>query len=295
MHKFILVVSAALLLPSTASSKPADSVNPAARAGVPFDLSTGRPMFSVDMSDGTTLPVMLDTGSQGAVISQALADRFKLDVIGEAFIGSPYGGEPTKSKIVALAPMSLQGIALVDLRAVIIPDAMVPKDAPGLLISAAQFGGRPFTLDFATNRLVLSDKAKSPKSGWHKLDDRNMPRAEIAIGKQRVSIVIDTGNPGRLVLPRAFAEAVGAKIPDSPVGKIGTVDASFDRYEAVFDQDAVIAGQALRIGTVSVVDGMGANMGSKALAGFQLTIDAANRRWRLDRADRRKPLVSAKA
>lgn len=260
----------------------------------PLDLSTGRPILTLTIADGATVKAMLDTGGQGAVITQSLVDELKLEVIGEAFIGSPYGGPPKTAKIVALPSLSLGGLTLSRPEAVVLPDGQIPKDSPRLTISSVQFGARPYILDFAAYQLVVPAKVRATKIGWHKIDERNMPVAEIVIGKDRTKLVLDSGNPGSFVLPRTFALATGAKLSDKPVGKIRTIDASFDRYTGIFNRDAVVAGQRVRLGTVSVVDGMGANMGSKALAGFQLTIDMPNRRWRLDRADGRKPVIDIK-
>jgi predicted aspartyl protease len=286
MNKPLHLALALLFLPSLAAAAPTQGF------AAPFDLSTGRPIFALATSDGSTVEAMLDTGAQGAVIAQSLADTLKLAVVGEAQIGSPYGGQPMAVNLVALPPLSLGGFQLTKLEAVVMPDERLLKGGPKLTISSVQFEGRAYTLDFAANQIVIPAKANTAKSGWHLIDKRNMPITMITIGKNAVRLVLDTGNPGLLVLPRAFAEASGATLSDKPVGQIRTIDAAFDRYDGTFNRNAQIAGQKVRLGKLSVVDGMGANMGSKALAGFQLTIDMPNRRWRLDRADGKTPLIS---
>jgi hypothetical protein len=287
MLKTMKLGLALILLPLPVAAIAAQDVS------VPFSLTTGRPVLVLTRADGTVLEAVLDTGGQGAVITKSLADALKLDVVGKALIGSPYGGQPLEAELVGLPPLSLGGFALAKLEAVVLPDAQLPKGSPGLTISSVQFGERAYVLDFAKNQLVVPDKANGARSGWHILDGRNMPVTEIAIGSRRTRLVIDTGNPGSLVLPRDFAVANKAKLSDKPVGQIRTIDAAFDRYTATFNRDATIAGRPVRLAGLSVVDGMGANMGSKALAGFQLTIDKPNRRWRLDRTDGKTPVIGA--
>src|SRR5262249_50234237 len=55
---------------------------------VPMHWFTKRPVVEVKINDKGPYRFILDTGAQGSVLDQGLADELKLPVVGEARVGS---------------------------------------------------------------------------------------------------------------------------------------------------------------------------------------------------------------
>lgn len=271
-----LSTSCAAQQPNTIADKAALQID----GSVVFSTEGGRPVV-VARVNGQEMPVIFDSGSQGAVISKSLADSLKLEVIGEAMVGSPYGGQPKTAFIVSLGSLSLGGVKAVQTDAVVIDDNKLPPGSPALVIGPNLFADRSVELDFANKTLSFSSEIPSDVENWQKMDGRGMLKTTLTIGQETIDVTIDTGNPGGLNLPKSFAERLGIPLTPMPGRKIKTVDAEFPLFEGNVDQDVMLAGAPLRLGSTVFADIPSANAGAKTLEGLRLIIDTPRRRWRL--------------
>ena len=253
---------------------------PKSADGVSFSTESGRPVV-VAQVNGQEMPVIFDSGSQGAVISKSLAGSLKLEVIGEAMVGSPYGGPPKTAFVVSLGSLALGGVSAVQLDAVIIDDSQLPAGSPGLVIGPNLFADRAVELDFAAKTLRFASEIPGDAANWQKMDGRGMLKTTLTIGQEDVELTVDTGNPGGLNLPKLLADRLGIALTPLPGRKIKTVDAEFPLFEGMVDQDVTLAGAPLRLGSTIFADIPSANAGAKTLEGLRLIIDTPRRRWRL--------------
>lgn len=282
MYKIAAILVFASLSISCAAQQPVTNANVAApqNAGVAFSTESGRPVVVARVNE-QEMPVIFDSGSQGAVIAKSLADSLKLEVIGEAMVGSPYGGPPKTAFIVSLGSLSLGGVNAVQTDAVIIDDSQMPPGSPTLVIGPNMFADRAVELDFATQTLRFSSEMPGDAANWQKMDGRGMLKTTLTVGQEKIDVTIDTGNPGGLNLPKSLADRLGIALTPLPGRKIKTVDAEFPLYEGKVDRDVTLAGAPLRLGSTIFADIPSANAGAKTLDGLRLIIDTPRRRWRL--------------
>ena len=286
MYRIAALLAFTSLSTSCAAQQPnakVDSAAPKHTSGVALSTESGRPVV-VAQVNGQEMPVIFDSGSQGAVIAKSLADSLKLEVIGEAMVGSPYGGPPKTAFIVSLGSLALGGANAVQTDAVIIDDSQLPPGSPALVIGPNLFSDRVVELDFANKTLSFSSEIPSDADNWQKMDGRGMLKTVLTIGPEKVEVTIDTGNPGGLNLPKSLAERLGIALTQMPGRKIRTVDAEFPLYEGMVDQDVTLAGAPLRLGATIFAEIPSANAGAKTLDGLRLIIDTPRRRWRLESA-----------
>ncbi len=282
MYRIAAILVFASLSTSCAARQPVTNANVAApqNAGVAFSTESGRPVVVARVNE-QEMPVIFDSGSQGAVIAKSLADSLKLEVIGEAMVGSPYGGPPKTAFIVSLGSLSLGGVNAVQTDAVIIDDSQMPPGSPTLVIGSNMFADHAVELDFATQMLHFSSEMPGDAANWQKMDGRGMLKTTLTIGQEKIDVTIDTGNPGGLNLPKSLADRLGIVLAPMPGRKIKTVDAEFPLYEGKVDQEVMLAGVPLRLGSTIFADIPSANAGAKTLDGLRLIIDTPRRRWRL--------------
>lgn len=250
-------------------------------ADVAMNLQSRRPSISARINGGEPLEILYDTGSQGAVISQSLATKLDLKVIGEALIGSPAGGTPISAKVVMVDRLDIGNYQARDIEAVIMDDGKLPANT-NMIIGNNQFSGAQIELNFAEQRFRLSIAANSDSAGWNSLDGRGLPTATVTIGKEIIPLYIDSGNPGWLDLPKSVADKVPLKGPLRETGMIKLVDRSIARFAAPMDVVANVAGTDVRlVGDITFAEFRFANLGSRALKTARLLIDMPNKRWKL--------------
>jgi predicted aspartyl protease len=284
MRRVALIVSFALTAACAGAPKQTAPVLVTAPAGpvqttTPLDLSTGRPMVAIAFPGGHSGQFILDTGSQGAVLTQSAADTLKLEIIGEALLGSPAGGAPVKVFVVNLGNLMLAGAPATKTEAVVAADKTLPANAGMGVLAPTQWGDKVVTIDLAANTLTMGTSAPDTLQTWHPISSRNQTEADIEIAGEKLRAHIDTGNPRGVVLPLAMAKTLGVENKLTPTETIRTVDASAPAFTAKVDAQISIGGVKLAVSDVTFSGAGQANIGVKALRGYTLVLDNPRRRW----------------
>jgi hypothetical protein len=245
----------------------------------------GRTAIDVVLNGAHALRANYDSGAQGMVIAQSLADELDLPVVGEALLGSPAGGVPVPVKIVQLQSLSVGGVAMNtaprSLDALLMEDSRLPSGVR-LILSSSNFPGSLIELDFVAARFRVSPSPVGDEADWLALDERGLTATTLVIGSTRIPLHVDTGNPGSLDLPRSFAAELPLDAPLQEHAKITLVDKTLGTYRAPMKTEARIGEQAVSLdGTFVFADFPFANLGVDGLRKARLQIDHSKRRWRL--------------
>lgn len=257
---------------------------PGALADLPMDLSTGRPRVMASVNGRPAEVVEFDTGSTGAVVQRAYVDKYKLPIIGEVPLRSPFANvPPTIAKTVLIESIVVGGVTLRNVKAVVLEEAgFVGADAP-LIIGPGEFRRHVVTLDYPAGRFSLTTSRPAGKSGWQRHKPGSQLETSIEVQGQRATLLIDSGNPGMLMLPKSLAERVDPAMKLAPVGAIRTVDREIPIFIGNLNRDVKLASVSAKLGNTLFADVPFANLGSQGLQQFRLTIDNPRQRWRIDR------------
>ncbi|HRC58296.1 MAG TPA: retropepsin-like aspartic protease [Kofleriaceae bacterium] len=293
------------LLASCASASPGSGVtaeHPAAspaEADVPLQLRDGRTAIEVRLDGGPPILANYDTGSQGMVMSEGLATRLGLQVVGEALLGSPAGGPPIPAKLVELTSLSVGGMVVPraprSLEAVLIADTRLPAGVE-LILGNRQFPRSLIELDFAGQRFRLAAAERVDSSTWNQTDERGLLAGTLQIGAERVPLHIDSGNPGLLDLPLALASRLPLRSPPRGGESISLVDRTLPVVRAELDLPATLAGNEVQLsGSFRFVELPSANLGARAMRLARLRIDTARQRWTLQLPSSPRPQLGEPA
>lgn len=255
-----------------------------AGAGTPsakLDMSSGRSVVIATTDKGGEQSFIFDTGSQSATILKSVAEAKKYEVVGEALLGSPGGGEPLKSFIVALEGLSIAGVKAKEHSAVILDDKVMPLGTAAGALGPTQWRDHIVEIDLGDEIVSFRKKPKRKVAVWAPLSERGLTVSEIEIAGLRVNAHIDTGNPRGVVLPIAVARQLGWAEALKPAGEIRLVDRAIPVFTAERDVTANILGQTIVLKAVKFADAPFANVGAGALRGQVIIIDNPNRRWGL--------------
>ena len=264
-------------------------------ADVPMDISSGRPVIMAQIGDGPPVEVEFDTGSQGAFIPKAMADKLKLPVIGEARLGSPFGGEPKIAKLVSLGKLKIGGAAATMVDATVEDDIGFRGANARLVIGPAMFANHVVTFDYAARRIKLSPMAPENIKSWVPADPNGLLESTVELGNKSYILHIDSGAPGALTLPRSSLDSLAVKPELRPYARMRTIDKEFTVDIGTLNADAVVAGVPVKLVGTLFADVPFANLGSQGLSEFTVVIDNPGKRWALVAPAGKTPLLAAMA
>lgn len=259
---------------------------PDALGTVAMDLLTGRPRMTASVNGRPAETVEFDTGSTGAVVQRAYVEKHRLPITGKVPLRSPYGNAPpVMADTVLIETIELGGITVRNVRAVVLDDqGFVGADAP-LIIGPSEFPKHVITLDYPGGTFSLTETNPGGAAGWQRRKPGHQLETIVTVQGQRVPLLVDSGNPGVLTLPKSMAGRIDPQLKLTQVGAFRTVDREIAIYLGDLNRDAVLATIPLKLGKTLFADVPFANLGSQGLLSFRLTIDNPRRRWRLEKTD----------
>jgi predicted aspartyl protease len=268
--------------------------NAAGVIALDMDVSSGRPLIEVS-AGGTRGRFILDTGAATVVVQSSFARAANARVLGSTRLGSPLGGEPVEAERVEIENAAVGGIELGALNATSIPDDTIPlPGAVGVLPMRALTTNHVVELDFGAGSLNLSDRPLRPIQEWTRRSFGSpILQTTLTIGGADIVAHIDTGNPGRILLPIAYARTLGVDAQLRQAGRMRTVDAQRDIYEAPYQGSVEIAGVRLNVDALRFADVPAANVGVLALSGLVLVIDRGGERFALRGSTAGAPALQA--
>lgn len=278
-----LAAAFAALLCAACSAPVEEGENWIVRA--PMSLETGRPVVQMSLNGQGPYDIILDTGTNGdLLVSGALADALDLRPRGETEIRSPMGGDPARARVYRVGTLSLDGFRVRDVRtrALIGGDMMTPG-ADGV-IGPSRFAGHVVEMDFRSDELRVGRRPSVAveEEDWLPLGpSAPLLDAEMRLARQSFPALIDTGNPGVLVLPEEAAARLPLKRGPAPIGEGRTVDRVFRVTAAPLNAQARLSGAVIPVRAAHFGPLPVANLGAGAMRGTLLIMDWPNRRYAL--------------
>jgi predicted aspartyl protease len=245
-----------------------------------------RPVIEATIGGKGPYRFLLDTGATGGVIDPGLAEELGLAPSGEVLVGSPLGNAPqavgqVMSSSVEIGDLRLKNVvwATFDMQPM-----LAAPDAPRGIISARWFQGVLVSMDFR-NRLISFRTGELPPDGEDVFQyeaEAPLPSVPVRIGTLDVECVLDTGSPGGITLPAAYADSLPLKSEPVEVARARTPDAEFSVLGAPLEGDVVIGTHRITDPEIrfTTVHPHG-QIGQGLLSRFTVTLDMANNRVRL--------------
>ena len=255
---------------------------PSASLPLDMDVAGGRPVLTLHLN-GQPASFILDTGAGYSVIEAEYAATLGATFLENTTIGSPLGDTPIPSERVEIADVELGGLALG-------PHAFstfnsqafpMPGGAVGVLSVSELAAHHAVLIDFRGAQMHLLDQAPAgiPWSALH--PETGAMTATMELGEHSVEVHLDTGSPGTVLLPLAYAEELGLADELRVVGTMQTVDAVREIHGAPFVGRAMLGGTEVPLTTLAFADLPMANVGMGLFGDNQLIIDQGAERFAL--------------
>lgn len=247
-------------------------------AAVPMRLINNIPVVEVRIGGQGPFLFAIDTGAAGhGRISQALAERLGLSVVGEARTPAP-GGTTETRPIYGAGPITLGGVTFNGAGLLVLSTARGPNPGWDGILGIDMFRDLTLTLDYGSGVAMVGRATVT--DGVAANFEQGIATIPVEIAGRTFNVDLDTGNgAGGLFLPEAEARAL--PLSGEPVAR-GTARTSFGAFaimEAPLGAPITVGGTALNHRAVGWPPARGSgNLGSRALAGMVLRVDRPNSR-----------------
>lgn len=247
---------------------------------IPFTINHHIPEIDVKINDQGPFHLTVDTGAHGMIVlSDTLAEKLKLETVGEALAADPSGKNPQKRAVVKVDSLTIGGARFEGLMGTVNSGARL--DGTDGIIGYTTFHDLLLTFDYPKSQIRL-ERGELPKPDGKRvlaLADRGVPSLELTAGGKTIICDIDAGSPANITLPTSFAKGLPMKGEPRVVGHARTASGEFDILGVEMDTDVTVAGITLTKPRVDLVDHFPvANMGYRFLRNYSITFDAKNKR-----------------
>ncbi len=234
----------------------------------------------------------IDTGGQGvARADTALVEELGLEVIGTVRAADSSGSGTRELDLVAIDSISFGGATFTGIEAATRDYNARPDVAERIdgILGTHLFQDCLLTLDYPGERVIVGEGSLPEPDGETVLSlspKSAVPAIELEIGGETLLTHIDSGSAGGLMLPARFAATLDLKSPPVEVGRARTVSGEYIIREAPLAGSIRIGKYELRQPRVTFIDGFEtANIGSRLLEHFAVTVDLRHSRVRFGRAE----------
>jgi len=242
-------------------------------ASVPI-LPGAIPVVEVKIGGKGPYKFAIDTGAQGhGRISAALAEELGLPKVGEFGTPAP-GGTVATRPVYGASEISVGGVSFKNVDLVALSTVRGPGVEWDGILGNGLLELLPLTLDYGNARARFGGPGLA--EGLPIRFDSGIPVLPLEIAGQKLAVHFDSGNgAGGLFLDEAAAKAL--PLAGEPVerGRGRTSFGDFAIMEAPLTITATIGGTPLTLNSVGWPSPRaGGNLGSRAMAGLSVTIDA---------------------
>ncbi len=284
MHRISVLVCCALGIASPAAAQDIAGLGVSGTcASVPI-LPAAIPVVEVTIGGKGPYKFAIDTGAQGAGrISTALAEELRLPKVGE--VGTPAPGGTVATRPIYGAPeVSVGGISFKNVDLVALSNVRGPQGEWDGVLGNELLTLLPLTLDYGNARARFGGPGLS--EGLPVEFDSGIPVLPIEVAGRKFKVHFDSGNgAGGLFLDEDAARAL--PLAGEPVAR-GTARTSFGDFpimEAPLTITVTAGGTPLSLNAIGWPSPRpGGNLGSRAMAGLSVTIDAKSELIEVERS-----------
>lgn len=257
----------------------------------PLNLADGRPIVNVRINGQGPYPFILDTGAEGSIVSESLAEDLKLEVLGDARVGSPGAIQPVPGKYLRIGQVELGNLLLSGMGAVSVDLSPMTKifvgpGAPRGVLSMKSWKGILVTLNYPAGVIELRygelPAADDLQIFQFSADDR-LPVIVLDVAGISVRVDVDSGAARGLVLPGSLASRLPLAGKPVEVESLRTVDGETTVLAAKLNGTMKLGRFAFENLDLNFTERAPiGNIGYPILKRFSVTLDWKNHRIRLE-------------
>ncbi|WP_404373448.1 aspartyl protease family protein [Sphingomonas sp. MMS24-J45] len=283
MRRITRIVQSLLLVGSAwtagaAAARTDAAAKPPAAGEIRLFQSPDRVLVMMQIDNRDLVPMVFDTGSDGATIDASLARRFKMRTVGQV-----HEIDGTTGKERFLPQVAIRDVTLGGLKVPLIEAASVDydrRDAMGI-VSSEMFTDSLLYLDLGASRALLVPRATAQTpAGPATAYVESIPSVDLVLPDgSTIPAHFDTGYNGALSLPVAMMDKVPLMAPAKIAGRFKSINTEGEFYGGQIKGTIKIGPVTLENPKVAFL-GTLANIGLPIIRRVTLVIDpSADRNW----------------
>ena len=250
-------------------------------ATVPMTIEQHLPVIEAMINGKGPYRLAIDSGFGGMIeVSQAVAEKLGLPVMGEVIAGDPSGRNSRTMSAVAVDSIDIGSVHLGEIQGAISNGAV--RSNVDAVIGLSLFKSLVVTFDYPHSAFAIRGGSLPAADGTSVLDydaSQGVPNIEIDVAGQKVKADIDSGSPAEVSLPLSVAKSLTLDDEPKVVGHARTGSKEFDVYGAGLKGDLHVGSIVLRNPRVDFVEIFPVgNLGFRFLGGRIVSFDPANHR-----------------
>jgi hypothetical protein len=214
-------------------------------SGTPFDYLRHLVTVPVVVNGSTEARFVLDSGIGLTIVSESLAEATGSALTGCSYVGTRMSGQSVTIPVGTVSSLPIGAMQRDELEVGVLDMSAFPPEFDGIggFIALGFFRGRPFTLDYPRQTLVLeTEETLLERAASGTPLDVRIERDEHSItaflpltipGGKSVSVEVDMGSDS-LILDVSLAAEVGVELDDPNVRRVEGVDETGHRFTRYF-------------------------------------------------------------
>jgi hypothetical protein len=252
---------------------------------IPFTMDRNLTVITLKINDAGDFSFIFDTGTEGIVLSETVAQQLQLTGEGFTLTGRPNDPNPVQARNIQGIALAANGWRVAEQSGIALKteDIFLPPGVAGI-VSLSTFKGYLVTIDYGQSKIILRKGELSPKDRQvFAVDMQQIVATNIMVNGISVPAHLDSGGPEALTFPWEWQALLNLKGEPKKFAKAMTGSGEVELYKAQLSGSVVVGGITLMDPMITLVSGgfEAANIGYPFLREYLLTIDAAHQLARL--------------
>ena len=245
---------------------------------IPFTMDRNLIIIKAKIIKNETHSFIFDTGTEGIMLSDYIADKFKVSGLDSMFTPN---GEFVETKEKVLIPkIEFKGLTLKNKNVTKTGRQMIFSNYAIGIIGMQTFAGYMITLDYKNNEIILNEGSLLQESNILPISLNHILEAKVKLNSKEVLAHFDCGGAGYISIPKSWNNIYKLKNEPILTNKGRTPMGDFEAFKAELDGDIEIGSYIITNPKINLVTGdffFAINFGYEFFKKHLITIDTKNK------------------
>ncbi len=247
---------------------------------IPFTMDRNLIIIKAQIAKNVTYNFIFDTGTEGIMLLDSIANQYKYKISGLDTIITPKGEFVGTQEKVIIPKIGFEGLTLKNKNAIKMPRQMLLSNKVVGIVGMQTFVGYMITLDYKNSKIILQKGSllQQPNTIPINLDD--ILEAKVKLNNKEVLAHFDCGGAGYISIPKGWDSIYKLKTKPVLSNKGRTPMGDFDVFKADLDGDIEIGNYKISNPKINLVTGdffFAVNFGYDFFKEHIITIDTKNK------------------
>lgn len=249
------------------------------RIEIPFTMDKNLIIIKVELAKNTTHSFVFDTGTEGIMLIDSIANLYQYKSVGLDTIVNQKGEFVATQEKILIPELNFAGLKLSRNIGIKMPRQMLLSNEAVGIIGMQTFMGYTITLDYKSSKLILQKGNMLQQPNTIPINVDRILEAKVKLNNQEVLAHFDCGGAGYISIPKGWNNY---KLKSEPVltNKGRTPMGDFDVYKAELDGSIQVGSYQISNPKINLVTGdffYSINFGYEFFRDHLITIDTKNK------------------